>query len=435
MGADASSVALPARLVNQGWREHARGDSVEEDDVELLTPQDDVEGPELSIVIPTLDEQRTVAEFVGWCREGMAEAGISGEILIADSSTDATPELALAAGARVLRLPKRGIGRAYREAIPYARGRYVLMGDADCTYDFRHIKPFVDRLREGYEFVMGSRWKGTIEPEAMPWMHQYLGTPITTWLLNRQYATHFTDIHCGIRGITRDELIAMDLDSDSWDYSSEMIAKSVHMGLRTTEVPVPLLKDRNGRVSHHKRRGWLSPWHAAWLSQRSLFVYGPDFFVLKPGFVMFLIGTLITLPLSFGPITLGPIRFSLYWMLLGMTLTVTGLQAFLLGCIAQVLFDYRGRARDRWLRMFPYSRSVVAAAVTAVIGLGCVIPLVVYYLAHHEQLTLSASLQDSLAVTGLTLVVIGFSLFVFTLVLHAAASATRRSVRRSPVSL
>jgi glycosyltransferase involved in cell wall biosynthesis len=398
------------------------------DDIQLLTPREDVEAPELSIVIPALDEERTVAEFVRWCHEGLAEAGISGEILIADSSTDATAERALAAGARVLRLPKRGIGRAYSEAIPYARGRYVLMGDADCTYDFRHLKQFVDRFREGYEFVMGSRWKGTIEPGAMPWLHQYLGTPITTWILNRQYATRFSDIHCGMRGVTRDRLLAMDLQSDSWDYSSEMIAKSVHMGLSTIEVPVPLLKDRDGRVSHHKRRGWFSPFQAAWLSQRSLFVYGPDFFLVKPGFALALVGLLITLPLSLGPITIGPITLSLYWMLFGMTLAVTGLQAFLLGCIAQVLFDYRGLARNRWLRIFPYTRSVIAAGATALAGLGLTIPLIVYYLSHHENLSLRAAGQDRLAVAGLTLVVIGFSLFTFTLVLHAAASATRRSV-------
>jgi glycosyltransferase involved in cell wall biosynthesis len=401
-----------------------------ETEVQLLIPRHDIEDPEISIVIPTLNEQLTISEFIGWCRKGLAEAGVSGEIVIADSSTDATAECALQAGARVLLVPQGGIGRAYQEGIGYARGRYIMMGDADCTYDFRHLKEFVERFHEGYEFVMGSRWKGLIEDGAMPWLHRYLGTPITTWLLNRQYATHFTDIHCGMRGMTRTALLEMDLNSESWDYSSEMIAKSVHMGLRTTEVPVPLLKDRNGRVSHHKRRGWHSPFQAAWLSQRSLFVYGPDFFVLKPGFVIFVIGLLITLPLSLGPITVGPIKFSLYWMLLGMTLTVAGLQAFLLGCVAQMLFDYRGRARDRWLRIFPYTRSVLSGTLIAVVGLGCVVPLIVYYLAHHEAFTAHAATQDSLAVTGLTLIVVGFSLFAFTLVLHGAAIATRRVARR-----
>ncbi len=398
--------------------------------LQLLTPGDDIEDPELSIVIPTLNEQLTIADFVHWCHEGLAEAGISGEILIADSSTDATAERALQAGARVLRVPMRGIGVAYREAILYARGRYVLMGDADCTYDFRELKPFVERFHEGYKFVMGSRWKGGIEPGAMPALHRYFGTPLTTWILNRLYSTHFTDMHCGMRGVTREELVAMDLASDSWDYSTEMMAKAVHMGLPTTEVPVPLLKDRDGRVSHHKRVGWFSPWRAAWINLRAMFVYGPDFFLVKPGLVVCALGLLLALPLSLGPITVGPIRFSLYWMLLGTTLAIVGLQAFLLGCIAQVFFDYRERARRRWLKIFPYTRTVIAAASIGLAGLACTMPLIIYYVSHHEQLTLRASVQDGLGVVGLMLLVIGFSLFTFTLVFHAAVIATQRRAPR-----
>jgi glycosyltransferase involved in cell wall biosynthesis len=401
-----------------------------DDGTRLLIPRHDAENPELSIVIPALDEQLTITEFVRWCHEGLAEAGVSGEIVIVDSSSDATEHLALEAGARVLRTPKRGLGRAYKEAIPYIRGRYVLMGDADCTYDFRRLKPFVDRFREGYEFVMGSRWKGSIEPRAMPWLHQYLGTPITTGILNRLYRSHFSDIHCGMRGVTREGFVAMELDSDSWEYASEMVLKSVQLGLRTTEVPVRFLKDRDGRLSHHKRTGWFSPWQAAWTNLRSMFVYGSDFFVLKPGLVAFMVGLLMILPLSIGTITIGRITFSLYWMLFGMTLTITGLQAFLLGCIAQVLFDYRGRARDRWLTVFSYTRTVIGAAVTAFTGLVCIAPLIVYYLSHHESLSLRAPVQDHLAVIGLMLIVIGFSLFTFTLVLHGAAIATQRPVRR-----
>jgi glycosyltransferase involved in cell wall biosynthesis len=412
------------------WSEGVNGESGGEGEARLLVPRCDADSPELSIVVPALNEQLTISEFVRWCHEGMAEADIRGEIVIVDSSTDMTAERALEVGARVLRTPRRGLGRAYKEAIPHVRGSYVLMGDADCTYDFRHMRPFVDRFREGYEFVMGSRWKGSIEPGAMPRLHRYLGTPITTWILNRLYSSRFSDIHCGMRGITREGLVAMELESDSWEYASEMVLKSVQMGLRTTEVPVWFLKDRDGRLSHHKRAGWLSPWRAAWTNLRVMFVYGSDFFMLKSGLAVFAAGLLITLPLSAGPVTIGRLAFSLYWMLFGMALTIIGLQAFLLGCIAQVLFDYRGRARDRWLKVFPYTRSVIVSAITAFAGLGCTVPLIAYYLSHHESLSLRASLQDGLGVTGLMLMMIGFSLFTFTLVLHGAVIATQRSVRR-----
>ena len=154
----------------------------------------------------------------------------------------------------MLKTPKRGLGRAYIDAIPFIRGRYVLMGDADCTYDFRELEPFVEKFREGYEFVMGSRWRGSIEPGSMPFLHQYLGTPVTTWILNRLYGSRFSDIHCGMRGITRDALERMDLHSQSWEYASEMILKSVHMELRTAEVPVRVPEGPGGAAEPPQAR-------------------------------------------------------------------------------------------------------------------------------------------------------------------------------------
>jgi len=168
--------------------------------VSLLIPADDTPEPELSIVVPALNEEVTVGQFVEWCRQGISKAGIRAEIIIVDSSSDRTPEIALAAGARVLRCPKRGLGRAYIDAIPFIRGRYVILGDADCTYDFRELRPFLAEFRRGAEFIMGSRFKGTIEEGAMPPLHRYFGTPFTTWILNVMYGTKFSDIHCGMRG-------------------------------------------------------------------------------------------------------------------------------------------------------------------------------------------------------------------------------------------
>src|SRR5256712_13681999 len=143
-------------------------------DVELFVPDEDVADPELSIVIPALNEELTVGRFVDWCREGLGEANVRGEIIIVDSSTDLTAEIALSRGARVLKAPKRGLGRAYIDALPFIRGEYVLMGDADCTYDFRALQPFMECFRKGCEYVMGSRFKGYIEPGSMPPLHQYL---------------------------------------------------------------------------------------------------------------------------------------------------------------------------------------------------------------------------------------------------------------------
>ena len=395
-------------------------------EIELLVPDNDVDEPELSIVIPALNEELTIADFVDWCKEGLSQAGVIGEILIVDSSSDRTAEIAIEHGARVLRTPRRGLGRAYVDALPLVRGRYVLMGDADCTYDFRLLAPFVEKLREGNEFVMGSRWKGSIEKGAMPSLHRYLGTPVTTWILNRVYSSHFSDIHCGMRGITRDAFMRMDLQSQSWEYASEMVIKSVQMELRTAEVPVAFLKDREGRLSHHKRSGWFSPWAAAWINLRAMFVYGSHFFVFKPGLVLAALGSLLTLSVSFGNVSVGPVTLSLNWQILGLTMLVVGSQAFFLGCIAQILFDYTGRYRRRWLRVFPYTRSVLVALGLVVMGIALAIPLAVNYIANSLTLSQADALENHLAVTGLATVVVGAQLFVFTLLLHAAVIATAR---------
>jgi glycosyltransferase involved in cell wall biosynthesis len=399
-------------------------------DVELLRPVDDVEDPEVSIVIPAVNEELTISDFVSWCRQGLEAAGARGEILIVDSSTDRTAELALAGGARVLRTPKRGLGRAYIDAMPFIRGRYIVMGDADCTYDFRLLGPFVEKLRQGDDFAMGSRWLGTIEAGAMPGLHRYLGTPVTTWILNRLYGSRFTDIHCGMRGISRDALERMGLVSQSWEYASEMVLKSVLMKLRTSEVPVTFYKDREGRLSHHKRSGWFSPFQAAWINLRAMFIYRAEFFALKPGLFFLIVGLLLTLPLSFGSFSIGSVTFSLYWMLLGVTLAVLGLQSFCFGVLAQVLCDYSGESRLRWTRIFRYTGTVIASIVLFVVGLGLADALVVHYVTNNFALPPPSALLDHLAVTGSLLMIIGFTGFCFTLVLYA--TGVRYGAPRAP---
>ena len=399
----------------------SRGSMIDVTDpkVELLTPVDDVSDPEVSIVVPAVNEELTISDFVEWCKQGLEDADVRGEILIVDSSTDRTADLSLAGGARVLKTPKRGLGRAYIDALPYIRGQYVIMGDADCTYDFRQLKPFVEQLQDGYEFAMGSRWLGSIEPGSMPALHRRLGTPITTWLLNRLYGSHFTDIHCGMRAISRDALYRMGLSSQSWEYASEMVLKSVRMELRTTEVPVTFYKDRDGRVSHHKRSGWFSPFQAAWINIRAMLVYRADFFVLKPGFFLFCLGILLTVPLSLGPITIGSLSLNLYWMLLGLTLTIVGLESFLFGCLADVFCDYGGASRQKWMRVFRYTPAILGSFALMLVGLGLVGALVFHYLSNSFTLPPLSSPVDHLAVTGALFIIVGFSIFGFTLVLHA----------------
>ncbi len=392
---------------------------------ELLVPENDVSSPLLSIVVPALNEQLTIAEFVEWCKEGLSKVDLAGEILIVDSSTDRTAEIALAAGARVLRTPKRGLGRAYLDALPFIRGKYVLMGDCDCTYDFRQLEPFVEKFLAGAEFIMGSRFRGFIEKGSMPPLHRYLGTPVTTFILNVIFSSRFSDIHCGMRGMTRDALQRMDLRSQSWEYASEMVLKSVHMGLRTEEVPIRFLKDREGRLSHHKRSGWFSPWHAAWINLRAMFIYGANFFLFKPGLVLLALGLCLTLPLSIGNMTVGPITFKLHWMLFGLSLSILGLQSVYMGVLTQVFFDYSGAANERWFKRFPYTRTVVISMLMMAMGAVLSGALVVTYIQNQFRLMEGATVNN-LGVAGLLLLITGFMTFTFTLLLHSTAVSVRR---------
>src|SRR5256714_12591815 len=228
---------------------------------------------ELSIVVPALNEEITVGELIEWCKEGLENAGVVGQVLIIDSSTDDTAKIVLDHGGEVLRTPKRGLGRAYIDAIPYIRGKWIVMGDADLTYDFRELTPFVHAFQNGAEFVMGSRFRGSIEKGAMPRLHRYFGTPLTNWILNRIYRSNYSDIHCGIRGVTRDALQRINITSEGWEYASEMVLKAARLKLTSAEVPIKFYKDREGRLSHHRRVGWRSPWLAGWRTLKVMVGY------------------------------------------------------------------------------------------------------------------------------------------------------------------
>src|SRR3546814_8403777 len=204
----------------------------------------------------------------------------------------------------------------------------------------------------------------------------------------------------------------MDLCAQSWDYASENVVKSVQMERRTAEVPVLVYKDRDGRVSHHVRTGWFSPWHAAWINLRAMFVWCADFFCLMPGVAMLLAGLLLTLPMVGGPLTIGAVTFSLNWMLLGLVLAVVGLQAALTGLIARVIYDRTGRRRARILAALPYDRTVIGAIALFVAGVALAAPLTADYVRHGLSLAAPSTGTNHRAILGLMSVAFAFFLFV-----------------------
>ncbi|NLW34467.1 glycosyltransferase family 2 protein [Syntrophorhabdus aromaticivorans] len=378
----------------------------------LVLPDTDEVDPEISIVVPALNESFTIGEFVAWCHEGLRKADIKGEILIVDSSTDNTGAIALAAGARVLKVPKRGLGRAYIDALPFIRGKYALLGDCDLTYDFRELEPFVKELRNGADFVMGSRFRGYIEPGAMPALHRYFGTPLTTFLLNLIYKSSYSDIHCGMRALTTDAFRRLNIQSQSWEYASEMVLKAARMKMKIAEAPIRFYKDREGRLSHHKRSGWFSPWHAGWINLKAMFLNAPEFFLFRPGGILFCLGFLLTLITAFGPRTIGPVTLSLHWMLLGLTLATVGSGALQLGILARVRHNFDPRFTSHARRVLTYDRGTLGGLAMFLVGTGFAAIALIAYLRG------GLALRDVhyTSVFGLLLIILGFQLFTFTLV-------------------
>ena len=385
--------------------------------VEHLKPEGTTLGNvELSIVIPAMNEEVTVGEFIEWCKEGLKRAGVVGQILIVDSSTDNTAKIVLEHGGEVLRTPKGGVGRAYIDAIPYIRGKWILMGDADLTYDFRELAPFVEEFRKGAEFVMGSRFRGSIEKGAMPRLHRYFGTPLTNWILNRIYHSNYSDIHCGIRGVTLGALEKINIRSESWEYASEMVLKAARLKLATAEVPIKFYKDREGRVSHHRRVGWLSPWIAGWENLKVMLVYAADSFLLKPGIVLMAIGLLFSFALTAGPVRIGNIGFSLYWMLFGVTCATLGYSSIQIGILARVMHGLRPRFVRHVQKVVTYDRGMLVSAGFIVVGL-ILLGILVY---HYLKLGLTLKVISHPAILGLLLVILGFQTFCFTLLMEMA---------------
>ena len=382
----------------------------------LLKPQNDVSNPELSIVIPAANEQKTIQEFIRWCQEGIKQADVSAEILIVSSSTDETEKIALECGARVLVSPRRGLGRAYIDSLKFIRGKYVLLGDADCTYDFREIDIFLTKFRSGYEFIMGSRYKGDIEKVAMPFMHQYVGTPVTTYLLNKIFDTKFSDIHCGMRGITKDALDKINLQSQSWEYASEMIIKSKQHKLKLEEVPVKFYKDKDGRLSHHKRSGFLSPYKAAFINIRAMLVYGSEYILKKLGYFLTFFSILPLVILTFGPIKLGNYEFNITAQIVASLLLLTGVQFVLISNISKQIHDYTKTNYTYYNLFYNYNYAFLISLIITILGIILISPFLISILLQTYVIPEQGYLLN-LAIFGFTIIFLAIEYFTSILVI------------------
>ena len=287
----------------------------------------------ISIVIPTLNEELTIKEFINKCNIGIQKIkeNYDFEILILDSSNDKTPEITKKTNAQLIEVKKKGLGNAYIESLKHITGDIVIMGDADLTYDFTKIDEFVKKIEEGFDFVVGNRFKGLIEKGAMPKHHQFFGSPITSFIFNIIYNTPVKDIHCGMRALTTKKFKEMNINSQSWQYASEMIIKAKIKKFKIAEIPINFYKDQENRVSNLKRQGFWAPWHAGWISILEMLRYSLFFFSGKFSSLFSLALLLLNFfNAIYGPLKIGFFTISLHWMFLIFVLQIFFFILFLL---------------------------------------------------------------------------------------------------------
>ncbi|HEX7160900.1 MAG TPA: glycosyltransferase family 2 protein [Trebonia sp.] len=337
---------------------------------------------ELTVVMPCLNEAETVATCVHKAVTFIADNGIDGEVVVADNgSTDGSRELAAGAGARVVPIPERGYGNALMGGILAARGEYVIMGDADDSYDFTNLMPFVTELRKGYDLVMGNRFKGGIAPGAMPPLHKYLGNPVLSFIGRLFFRSAIGDFHCGLRGFRRDSAIALGLQATGMEFASEMVVKATLAKQKITEVPTPLAKDGRSRKPH------LRSFRDGWRHLRFLLMFSPRWLFFYPGLVLLVLGLGFGAAVAAGPLNIGGINFDVNTLVACGAAVDIGFQAMLFWLFTRVYAGSEGFLPTEpkvqtLLGKLSLERGLLAGAAVGVAGLVGLIFSLTYWQSH-----------------------------------------------------
>jgi glycosyltransferase involved in cell wall biosynthesis len=327
---------------------------------------DDVE---LTVVMPCLNEAETVATCVRKAVGFLSESGISGEVIVADNgSTDGSQQLATDAGARVVPVSEKGYGNALMGGIVAARGRFVVMGDADDSYDFTNLMPFVESLRGGADLVMGNRFKGGIEPGAMPALHRYIGNPVLSSIGRLFFRSKIGDFHCGLRGFRRDSVMKLGLQATGMEFASELVVKATLAGQRIEEVPTTLSKDGRSRPPH------LRSWRDGWRHLRFLLLFSPRWLFFLPGMVLFVLGLVIGAVVVPKPFSIGSVTFDVDTLVAASAMVVIGFQSVLFALFTNVYASAEGFLPDnqrvrRILSTLSLERGLLAGGVLGLAGL------------------------------------------------------------------
>jgi glycosyltransferase involved in cell wall biosynthesis len=363
-----------------------------------------------SVVIPCLNEAPSIARCVAAARRAMERAGMAGEVIVVDNgSTDGSPQLARMAGATVVHEPRRGYGRAYMAGFAAARGEWIVMADADLTYDFAEIPRFVAELRRGADVVIGNRMR-KIQPGAMPWHHRYIGNPLLSGLLNLFFHTGVSDAHCGLRALRTDSLGALELRTTGMEFASEMVVRAARTGLRIREL----------EIDYHPREGEskLSSFRDGWRHLRFLLLHSPNHLFILPGALVSVLGTLICAMVTANVDVLGR-QWDLHALIGGSLLLLLGAQIVSLGLCAHAYATYFMGARDPWFDRVRVrvrlEHGLTLGSALALCGMAIVVLIVLRWAAHG----FGSLVQERNAIIAATLLVLGiqviFSSFLLSI--------------------
>ena len=334
---------------------------------------------ELTVVMPCLNEAETVATCVRKAIGFLETSGISGEVLVADNgSTDGSQALATEAGARVVPISDKGYGNALMGGIVAARGKYIIMGDADDSYDFTNLMPFVDELRKGADLVMGNRFAGGIAPGAMPPLHKYLGNPVLSFIGRLFFRSKIGDFHCGLRGFNRDSVMALNLQATGMEFASELVVKASLYGQHVTEVPTTLAKDGRSRPPH------LHTWRDGWRHLRFLLLFSPRWLFFLPGLALLIVGLIVGAVVVPHPFKWGSITFDVDTLVAASAAVVIGFQSVLFSLFTQVYAGSEGFLPKepritRLLEKLSLERGLILGALIGLAGLAGLIFSVLYW--------------------------------------------------------
>lgn len=365
---------------------------------------------ELTILMPCLNEAETLERCIKKANSFLATSGVKGEVVIADNgSTDGSQDIARRNNARVVDVPAKGYGAALAGGIRAAHGQYIIMGDSDDSYDFSSLMPFIEKLREGYQLVMGNRFKGGIARGAMPFLHKYLGNPVLTFIGRLLFKSSCGDFHCGLRGFNKEAIQGLNLRTNGMEFASEMIVKSALYHLRIIEVPTTLSKDGRSRPPH------LRTWRDGWRHLRFLLMYSPRWLFFYPGLFFITLGTALIGLLLPGPLKIGTVELDVHTMLLAGTATILGTQIVIFAVLAKQYASNHGLLprNARWnsiMEFISLERMLIFSIVILVMGIvGIVLAVTQWGAARFGHLNYENVMRY--IIPSVTLIVTGLQIF------------------------